>query len=167
MKTDAREVLIRIATPDDGEGMFSVLKGCAEEIPVRMDGSEREVRLRKRIRQGCLTGMSYVGAWNNKIVCFLLVSRGLAEGQFELDYGGVLRDYRAMGLFRHMLDEVKGRSDCLDATVKNANRSEMADKLLKLGFFETNFIQSHDERAFRWFRSLDITTNFLRHGALK
>jgi hypothetical protein len=87
---------------------------------------------------------------DNKLVGFLLVSPGFDEGRFELDYGVVLLDYRQIGLFRRMLDEVKGRSGCLDATVKDTNLSGMADKLLKLGFFETGFTQFPDERAFRW-----------------
>jgi len=41
-----------------------------------------------------------------------------------------------------MLGEVKGRSGCLDATVKNANTSGMADKLLKLGLASLMFTTS-------------------------
>jgi len=85
--------------PDDSEGIFAVLKECADEIPVRIDGSERDVRLRKQIRHGCMTGKSYIGVCNSEIVCFLLVSQGFEEGRFELDYGGVWSDYRRIGLF--------------------------------------------------------------------
>lgn len=152
MQNNACDALVQIAKTEDIESIFAVMKVCADEIPVRMDGGEREKRLRSSIRHGCLNGRSFVDVCDNQIVGFLLVSSGLDKGYFELDYGGVLPEYRGIGLFGRMLGEVKARSGCLDATVKNANKSGMADKLLKLGFIETGLTHAHDERAFRWVR---------------
>ena len=86
MQNNACDALVQIAKTEDIESIFAVMKVCADEIPVRMDGGEREKRLRSSIRHGCLNGRSFVDVCDNQIVGFLLVSSGLDKGYFELDY---------------------------------------------------------------------------------
>jgi hypothetical protein len=145
-----RQVIIRRADKNDVEDIFSVLTQCATEIPTRVDGEDREAHFRRLIKLGCRGGRSYIAISGTEVVGFLL-STPSDNGWYELDYGAILTDYRGMGILSKMLCEIKSQVIGLFATVKNDNKSAMADRLLKAGFVEapddTTF---PDERAFRW-----------------
>jgi hypothetical protein len=144
------QVIIRRADENDIEDIFFVLTQCATEIPTRVDGEDREGYFRRLIKIGCLGGRSYIAISGTRVVGFLF-STPNCNGWYELDYGAILTDYRGMGLLSKMLCEIKPQVIGLFATVKNDNKSAMADRLLKAGFVEapgdTNL---SDERAFRW-----------------
>jgi len=148
--TEAPKVTIRRATRDDADAIFLVLQACAPEIPVNLDGDERKDRIRGKIRDACLNGQSRVAVAGNQVIGFLLAFSRSEVGRFDLPYGGVLKNYRENHLFPLMLDEVKGIALRLDATVKNANQSEMASRLLKAGFVENPADAIAGERAFKW-----------------
>jgi ribosomal protein S18 acetylase RimI-like enzyme len=136
--TEAPKVTIRRATKDDADAILLVLQACAPEIPVKLDDDDFKRYIRGKIRDACLNGQSRVAVAGNQVIGFLLaLPLSSEEGWFELTYAGVLKKYRGNGLFPQMLDEIKGIALRLDATVKNANQSEMASRLLKAGFVES------------------------------
>jgi hypothetical protein len=94
MRSNDRQVVIRRADKNDLEGIFSALTKCANEIPVRMDGTEREAHFIKLIRQGCFSGRSYVAVSDNAVVGFVLATHSLPPGWYELDYGAILPEFR-------------------------------------------------------------------------
>jgi hypothetical protein len=153
MLSDDQQVVIRPADRNDPGGIFSVLTQCADEIPVRMDGADREAHFRNLIRQGCFSGRSYVAVSNNAVVGFILATPS-RPGWYELDYGAIMPEFRGLGLFPKMLHKFKSHATGLFATVVAGNKGDMADRLLRAGFIETpSDAQFPNQRAFRWMRA--------------
>ncbi|PNG27901.1 hypothetical protein [Methylocella silvestris] len=149
MREESRHCLVRVANKNDAEAIFFVLRECAGEVPVRMDGPDGETLIRQLIKEGYNSGHSYVAVYGDQVVGFLLAPHS-NNGWFELNYGAILTPYRGMGLFSDMLNEIKPRVVGLYATVKDMNKSGMSARLLKAGFIETDDRESPDERTFRW-----------------
>ena len=121
----------------------------ADEIPVRMDGADREAHFRKLILQGCFSGRSYVAVSNNAVVGFIFATPS-RPGWYELDYGAIMPEFRGLGLFPKMLHKFKSDAPGLFATVVAGNKGDMADRLLRAGFIETpSDAQFPNQRAFR------------------
>jgi hypothetical protein len=156
MLSDERQVVVRAADKNDPVGIFSVLTRCADEIPVRMDGADREILLRKRIRPGCFSGRSYVAISDHVVVGFILATPSSPSDWYELDYGAILPEFRGLGLFPKMLHKIRSEVAGLYATVAAGNKGAMADRLLRAGFIETpSDAQFPNQRAFRWMRASD------------
>jgi hypothetical protein len=154
MLTDYRQVVIRRADENDQEEIFSVLTLCAPEIPVRMDGVEREAHFRKLIRLGCFSGLSFVALSDSAVVGFVLATPSQPHRWYELDYGAVLFEFRGLRIFPEMLQHIKSEADGLFATVVAGNKGDMADRLLRAGFVETpSDVRFLNQRAFRWMRA--------------
>jgi hypothetical protein len=147
--------IVRVAEPGDKAGIFALLKACADEIPVGLDGDEGVGRFAELIDRWCQNGPSFVAVADERIVRFRLTSPSLQPDERKLEYGGVASDYRLRGIFPRMLDEAKAISVRLDAIVKDANKSGMADRLKAFGFSDLGVTIIADEHAFRWIR-LDL-----------
>jgi hypothetical protein len=141
---------VRVASSGDKADIFALLKDCAKEIPVALDGDEAEGRFGDIIECCCQNGASFVAMADERFVGFLLTnSSGFRSGERKIEYGGVASDYRCRGIFPRMLDKAKAISVRLDAVVNDANKCGMADRLIKVGFRELSRTLDNG-RAFRW-----------------
>jgi hypothetical protein len=100
MRSNDRQVVIRRADKNDLEGIFSALTKCANEIPVRMDGTEREAHFIKLIRQGCFSGRSYVAVSDNAVVGFVLATHSLPQVGMSSITGLFCRSFADSGFSR-------------------------------------------------------------------
>jgi hypothetical protein len=143
---------VRVAMPGDKAHIFALLKACAGEIPVDLDGAGVEGPFRDIIDGCCQNGASFVAEADERIVGFLLTTPNGQPEEREriLEYGCVASGYRGRRIFPLMLDEAKATSLRLVATVNDSNKCDMADRLVRdYGFKELG--RSRDKgRAFGW-----------------
>jgi hypothetical protein len=145
------KIVVRVARAGDAADIFALLKRCADEIPVEIDGNEGD-RLAGLVGGWSQNGSSFVAVANKRIVGFLLTSSILeADNNRRFEYGAVASEYRGQGIFPRMLDRAKAISVCLYAAVQDANKSDMADRLKKAGFSDMGFSSpTANGRMFRW-----------------
>jgi ribosomal protein S18 acetylase RimI-like enzyme len=110
-----------------------------------------------RIVGNCIaTGESWVATDGGGAVAgFILVEPDEME-RFQRDndalhlrYAGVVNSYRRQGVFRALVQQVMKRNVPLTATVKAANRSQMAALLKRIGFQKWSGDPQLEE-DFRW-----------------
>jgi hypothetical protein len=150
------EINVRIATPDDTAGVLTVLTEVAAEIPLRLDTHQQQEAVRGIITKGISFGESLVALDNNgSVVGFLLIEPDELE-RFQHDnqalnlrYGGVAKSRRRAGIFRALLQQAMVRRVLLTATVKAANQSGMAERLVFSGFQKLS-AESPNQDNFRW-----------------
>jgi hypothetical protein len=143
-------VVVRVAMPGDKAHIFALLKACAGEIPVDLDGDAAETRFGKIIDDCCQNGASFVAEADERIVGFLLANSFAQPEERRLEHGCVASKYRCRGIFPRMLDEAKAISVRLVATVNDANKSGMADRLKDFGFRERGRTVSDNGCEFGW-----------------
>jgi ribosomal protein S18 acetylase RimI-like enzyme len=131
----------RVVAADDAAGIFRVLAEVAPEIPLLIDTNERRDGVSRIIDQCVATGESWVVTDSGGVVVgFTLVEPDRMERfhrdneALHLRYVGVSKACRRQGIFRTLTQKVMLRSVPLTATVKAANRSQMATLLARIGF---------------------------------
>jgi hypothetical protein len=159
------DIVVRVSKAGDAAGIFALLKCCADEIPVEIDGYEGDRRFAGLLDCWSQNGSSFVAVVDERIVGFLLTSSLLEEDEKRLEYGAVVSNYRGRGIFPCMLNQAKAISARLDATVKDANKSDMAGRLKKAGFSYMGFSIPADGRNFLWTRSNVASGNSLPRDA--
>jgi hypothetical protein len=143
--------MVRVAKPGDKADIFELLKACAGEIPVDLDGDGAEGPFRDIIDCCCQNGASFVAVVDERIVGFLLTnSSGFQPEERKIEYGCVASKYRGRRIFHLMLDEAKAISVRLDATVKDANKSGLAGRLVNNYGFKECGPTPDKGRLFRW-----------------
>ncbi|HEY8098118.1 MAG TPA: hypothetical protein VIE65_18820 [Methylobacter sp.] len=139
----------RLATTDDALAILSVLEEVAPEIPVETHDGRPERLLQTIKRTTSVYGVTWIALdRENRVVGFLLAeSKG---DRFDLPYGGVREGHRKHHIFPDLVAKMMVRGVPLTATVKHANKSDMASRLLRLGFTKAGPGYWPDEDAFRW-----------------
>jgi hypothetical protein len=147
----------RVATPDDARGIFSVLAEVAPEIPVRIDTCGRRKNIFGKVREWTSSGDSLVAIDSDgRVVGFLLVEPDQKERFFynnmalHLPYAGVTTSWRDRKIFSAVIRQVMTRNVPLTATVKAANQSAIATRLLRLGFHEVGPGSFRGDTNFKW-----------------
>ncbi len=147
---------LRIAIEGHALGIFEVLAEVAPEIPLLLDTNERREAVTAMISSWIASGESLVAMDDNgRVIGFLLVEPDRLERfhndnlALHLCYAGVAKGQREAGVFRALIEQVMSRKVPLTATVKAANQSGMAARLMQIGFQKSSTI-SHDEDNFRW-----------------
>jgi ribosomal protein S18 acetylase RimI-like enzyme len=141
----------RIAKGDDETDILAVLEEVATEIPVTLDGAERQEKIRIEIRQCQQTKKSWVAVDTaGKVVGFALARPDAHEGKaaIYLPYVGVSKASRRSGIFSTLVEKLKANGVSLIANVLNDNHSGMADILVKNGF--TNIDWNAKQNKFLW-----------------
>jgi len=142
----------RLATEAVAPAILDVLLEVAPEIPVDTHDGRKEF-LAAQIHRDCF----YRGVWialdhNNQIVGFLMAEPQKQE--IKLPYGGVRKRHREHHIFRKLMDKAKAMAKIgsvpLTAVVNHANKSDMASRLLKLGFMKVGAGHWPNEDTFRW-----------------
>lgn len=148
---------MRIATPNDAPGIFAVLDEVAPEIPVILDTKERREGVSNKVKKCVASGESWVAIDDDgRVVAFLLVEPDKMERfhrdnqALHLPYAGVTKSRRKQGIFRALLQQVRNRKVPLTATVKAANRSGMAARLMQIGFQKWGDDSHLGEDNFKW-----------------
>lgn len=153
-------VSIRVARPSDAATIFAVLAEVASEIPVRLDGMERQNAIRSIVAECCKGKISWVALdEDRKVVGFLLSqirstdSAGMEFSGVELLYGGMLKANRSHGQFSALLQKAKSLGTPLYAVVKHTNSGSMVARLTKAGFSKQEMSLFPDEIALIWTQS--------------
>jgi predicted N-acetyltransferase YhbS len=139
-KDDAIEY--RLATSDDGDGVWAVLEEVAPEIEITAPITpERQRTLRNIIAGCCGSAESWVAVdAGGTIVGFVLAEPDNVErffhkmGALSLPYLGVTGTKRRRGIFGTLMQKQTAKGVALTATVLHTNRCGMADRLAKIGF---------------------------------
>lgn len=150
------QVHCHLAAPDDAAGIFSVLEGVAPEIPLRIDTRERREAVSSIINDCIAEGESWVATDGSGFVAgFILVEPDEME-RFQHDnqalhlrYAGVSNTCRRRGVFHALIQQIMKRGVPLTATVKAANRCQMAAHLQRVGFQHRSG-DAKIEEHFRW-----------------
>lgn len=151
MNKTSNEIEYRVANGDDETDILAVLEEVAAEIPVRLDGEERQQKIRTEIRQCHQTKKSLVAVdTDGKIVGFALARPDAHEGKaaIYLPYVGVSAASRRSGIFSTLVEKLKANGVPLIANVLHDNGSGMADILLRSGF--TNIDWNAKQTKFLW-----------------
>src|ERR1700722_19959360 len=96
-----RKIEYRIATVNDETDILTVLEEVAPEIPVRLDGEERQQKIRTEITQCHRTKKSWIAVGEDgKLIGFILARPDAHEGKaaIYLPYVGVSAASRRNGV---------------------------------------------------------------------
>jgi predicted nucleotidyltransferase len=111
----------RLAGRDDETDILAVLEEVASEIPVRLDGAERQDKIRTEITQCHETRKSWVAVdkKDGKVVGFVLARPDAREGKaaIYMPYAGVSADSRQRGIFSTLVEKLKANGVPLIANV--------------------------------------------------
>jgi len=149
------EVTYRQAELSEAVDILAVLKEVAADIPLIFDTLEREEALYGLIRTCARSGESWVAVdEGGAIVGFILVEpndlrRHYAENEaLEIRYAGVATAHRNEGILAELIKRALDRMVPVAMTVSNANRSELARHLEKVGF--RRLTSPGGEQRYRW-----------------
>ena len=145
------EIDFRLAGRDDETDILAVLEEVATEIPVRLDGAERQDRIRTEIRQCHQTKKSWVAVdTDGKVVGFVLARPDAHEGKaaIYMPYTGVSAGSRRRGIFSTLVEKLKANGVPLLASVLHDNGSGMEDIFVKNGF--TKMDCNAKQKKFLW-----------------
>jgi ribosomal protein S18 acetylase RimI-like enzyme len=138
--TDANKIDYRPAVLDDETDILEVLEEVAPEIPVKLDGPERQSKIKSAITERRESGKSWVAVdEDGAIVGFALARPDVYENQaaIYIDYVGVRTDLRRRRIFTTLMEKLKANNVHLIANVLHDNRSSMVDVLADNGFTKT------------------------------
>lgn len=141
----------RLATKDDETDILAVLEEVAPEIPVRLDGEERQTKVKTEIRQCQQTKKSWVAVdTDGNVVGFALARPDAYKGKaaIYLPYVGVSIGSRRDGIFSTLVEKLKANGAHLIANVLHDNKSGMEDILMKNGFTEIE--RNSKQKKFVW-----------------
>jgi hypothetical protein len=127
----------RVAKREDETDILAVLEEVAPEVPVRLDGSERQEKIQAVIVECRRSGNSWVAVnATGRIVGFVLARPDAHEGKAAISilYAGVSPNSRRHRIFSTLLDKLKTNRAPLIASVLPDNKSGMGDHLKKRGF---------------------------------
>lgn len=148
-------IAYRPAAVEDAAEIHALLLQLAPEIPLLVDTLAREEALYALIRNCGRSGESWVAVdEHERIVGFALVDPELLERHYaeyeilELRYAGVVADHRGQGIFTALIRKVMARLVPVTAIISPQNRSNMADRLEKLGF--RRVASAGGEQQLRW-----------------
>ena len=149
------DIAYRPARVEDAAEVHALLLRLAPEVPLLVDTLEREEALYALIRNCGRVGESWVALdAEERIIGFVLVDpevleRHYAEHEiFDLRYAGVAPEHRDKGVFRTLILKVQSRLVPITAIVPPHNRFDVAVRLEKFGFRQTQ--SPGGERVFRW-----------------
>ena len=133
-----------------------MLAEAAPEIPLLIDTRERREAVSGIVDNCIATGESWVATdGRGAIAGFILVEPDELE-RFQHDnhalhlrYAGIANTYRRQGIFRALIQQVINRGVPLTATVKGANKCQMAALLQRVGFQRWSGDPQIEEH-FRW-----------------
>jgi hypothetical protein len=147
----------RLATSDDVSKVFDLLVEVAPEIPLHVHIPENKDAALNCVERCCASGETWIALdRDNQIVGFLLAEPDLLqrfhrENQaLELPYGGVREGHRGHHIFPDLVATIMAKRFPLTATVKHANKSDMASRLTKRGFTKVGPGLWPNEDIFRW-----------------
>jgi hypothetical protein len=162
---------IRSTTQDDATSIFVVLAEVAPEIPLPLDTNERREAVSNIVKECSNSGESWVATDDNGCVAgFLLVEPDKMERfhrdnqALHLRYAGVTKTQRERGVFRALIQQVMCRKVPLTATVKAANQSGMAARLMQIGFQKWGADSHLGQETFRWQHNIGQLHRSLRHS---
>ena len=141
----------RLAVREDETDILAVLEEVSSEIPVRLDGEERQRKIQTEIMQCRQTGKSWVAVDAHGKVCgFVLARPDGHEGKaaIYIPYVGVAAESRRRGIFSTLVAKLKANGVQLIANVLHDNRSSMEDILVKNGF--TKIDCNAKQKKFLW-----------------
>ena len=127
-ESDEDKIDYRLAGRDDETDILAVLKEVASEVPVRLDGPEREAKIQTEIVQCHQNKKSWVAVdADGQVVGFVLTRPDTYEGKAALyiPYSGVSADARGQGIFSTFLEKLKENNIPLMANVLHDNKSGM------------------------------------------
>jgi hypothetical protein len=127
----------RLAGSDDETDILAVLEEVAPEIPVQLDGPERQAKIKTLIRERHRSGKSWVAVdADHGVVGFVIARPDVYENRaaIYIDYVGVSKDSRRRKIFSTLMEKLKANGAPLIANVLHDNRSFMVDKFIKIGF---------------------------------
>ena len=141
------EVAYRPAVIGDAADIHALLLKIADDIPLAAETLEQEEALYAAVRKMLALGQSWVAAEGETIVGFVLVDSaevGRHWGENELlnlRYAGGER-------LDELIGKVLERNVPVTASVRNANRTGLADRLSRFGFrhAETRVGEQHFRR---------------------
>lgn len=145
----------RVADNDDAGGILTVLQEAAPEIPLSLDTPELKEAIQEVIAECCASGDSWVAVDSGgSVVGVVLAKPDRLERFFKknqavsLRYIGVNKMNRRHGVFATLMEKLKAKGVPLTASVLDTNHSNMANRLLKVGFTKTE--SDAKEARFRW-----------------
>jgi predicted nucleotidyltransferase len=147
----SNEIVYRVANGDDETDILAVLEEVATEIPVRLDGAERQEKIRTEIRQCHQTKKSWVAVdADDKVVGFVLARPDAHESKaaIYMPYVGVSTGSRRSGIFSTLVEKLKANGVPLIANVLHDNSSGMANILVKNGFTKIDW--NAKQKKFLW-----------------
>jgi len=151
MTTTSNEIEYRIANGNDETDILAVLEEVSTEIPLNLDGAERQEKIRIEIRQCQQTKKSWVAVdTDGKVVGFALARPDAHEGKaaIYLPYVGVSAASRRSGIFSTLVEKLKANGQPLIANVLHDNQSGMVDNLGKNGFTKVDW--NAKQQTFLW-----------------
>jgi hypothetical protein len=132
----------RLAGPNDDTAILAILEEVAPEVPVRLDGEERQQKIQTIIVQCRMSGKSWVAAdATGRVTGFILARPDAHEGKaaISIQYAGVSNKSRRDGAFSALLEKLKANGVPLLASVLPDNKSGMEGHLKKRGFTNIGF----------------------------
>src|ERR1700722_9546520 len=114
----------RVAKHDDETDILEVLEEVAPEIPVRLDGPERQAKIKTEIVQCRRSGKTWVAVdAGGRLVGFVLARPDAHEGKaaIYMPYIGVRKGSRRRGIFSTFMDKFKANGVALTASVLHDN----------------------------------------------
>jgi hypothetical protein len=134
------QISYRPAVRDVETDILAVLEEVAPEVPVRLDGKDRQEKIQAIIIECRTSGKSWVAVdETGRIVGFVLARPDAHEGKaaITLLYTGVSAGSRYGGVFSSLLEKLKAERVPLITSVLPDNKSGMGEHLKKRGFAET------------------------------
>src|ERR1700693_2724252 len=122
--SNGNKIDYRLAGFDDETDILDVLEEVAPEIPVRLDGSERQSKINTIITQCHRSGKSWVAVdANDRVVGFVLARPDAYDGQtaISVSYVGVRTDSRRRKIFSTLMEKLKANGVPLTASVLHDN----------------------------------------------
>jgi ribosomal protein S18 acetylase RimI-like enzyme len=141
----------RLAGREDETDILAVLEEVASEIPVPLDGEERQRKIQTEIIQCHQTGKSWAAVdTHGRVVGFVLARPHGHEGKaaIYMPYAGVSADSRRRGIFSSLVEKLKANGVPLIAKVLHDNRSNMEEILVKNGFVKID--SDAKQKKFLW-----------------
>jgi hypothetical protein len=145
---------LRPAGIGDAGDIHTLLLAVAGDIPLAVETLDQEEALYAAVRKILAFGQSWVALDSDTVVGFVLVDSsevGRHWGENELlnlRYAGVSPAWRDSDMLNALLGKVLERAAPIVATVKDANRNDLAARLETLGFRLTD--SRVGERHFRY-----------------
>jgi hypothetical protein len=149
--TAMTQISYRVAGHDEETDILAILQEVAPEIPVRLDGPERQNKIQAVIIECHRSGKSWVAVdASGRVVGFVLARPDAHEGKaaISLLYAGVSANSRRHGIFATFIEKLKANNVTLKASVLHNNQSKMAGRLVKNGFAKVE--SDAKETRFRW-----------------